>query len=67
MAQQQVIDILNLNSGALIEFSRPVDALLSLNVDGRVIAEGRAVVANGQFALELSRVIPIPDRIQAQG
>lgn len=57
--------ILNLTSGSLIEFDRSVDAPLSLQVDERTIAEGRAVVSKGRFALELSRVVPLRERIQA--
>lgn len=57
-------EMLDLTVGSVIEFDKAVDAPLALVVGGRSIAEGRAVVKEARFALELSRIIPPKERIQ---
>lgn len=56
-------EILELNSGSVIELDRQVDEPIELLLDGRVIARGEAVVVDGNYGL---RVTEVPQPMASQ-
>ena len=58
-------EILNLTSGAIIEFSKPADAELDLLINNKCIGHGRAVKVGENFGLRIMRVGSVQDRIDA--
>jgi flagellar motor switch protein FliN/FliY len=49
-------DILELNSGAVVELDRQVHEPVDLLLDGRVLARGEVVVVDGNYGLRVSKV-----------
>ncbi len=55
-------EILDLNSGSVIELDRHVDEPVELLLDGKVIARGEAVIVDGNYGL---RVTDVPESLAA--
>ncbi len=55
-------EILDLNSGSVIELDRNVDEPVELMLDGKVIARGEAVIVDGNYGL---RVTDVPESLAA--
>ncbi len=50
-------EVLDLNSGAVVELDRQVDEPVELVLDGRVIARGEAVIVDGNYGLRITQVV----------
>jgi flagellar motor switch protein FliN len=59
-------DILQLNSGAVIELNRRADEPVELFLDERVIARGNVVVVDGCYGLRVTEVCSAPVRMQVE-
>ncbi len=55
-------DVLELESGSVIELDRDVDDPVELLLDGKVIARGEAVIVDGNYGL---RITEIPEPIES--
>ena len=60
-------EILNLTSGAIIEFDKPADGELDLLINNKCIGHGLAVKLNENFGRRLTRIGSVQDRIKAMG
>jgi flagellar motor switch protein FliN/FliY len=54
--QMALRDVLELESGSVIELDRRVDDPVELLLDGKVIAVGEAVIVDGNYGLRVTRV-----------
>ena len=53
-------EILELNSGAVVELDRQVQEPADLLLDGRLIARGEVVVVDGNYGLRILQILPSP-------
>ncbi|HSW46682.1 MAG TPA: FliM/FliN family flagellar motor switch protein [Phycisphaerae bacterium] len=60
-------EILNLSTGAIIEFDKPADSDLDLMINNKCIGRGQAVKAGENFGLRVSNIGSLRDLIQAMG
>jgi len=60
-------EIVNLSTGAIIEFNKPADADLDLMINNKGVAKGQAVKAGENFGLRITEIGSVQDRIQALG
>ena len=51
-------DILELNSGSVVELDRQVQDPADLLLDGRIIARGEVVVVDGNYGLRVLELVP---------
>jgi flagellar motor switch protein FliN/FliY len=56
-------DILDLNSGAMVELDRRVRDPIELLLGGRVIAHGEAVIVDGNYGIRITEVISPAQRV----
>jgi flagellar motor switch protein FliN/FliY len=54
--EMELRDVLELESGSVIELNRRVDEPVELLLDGRVIATGEAVIVDGNYGLRVTTV-----------
>jgi flagellar motor switch protein FliN/FliY len=59
--------ILNLTSGAIIEFEKPADGELDLLINNKCIGHGLAVKVGENFGLRVTRIGSVQERIKALG
>jgi flagellar motor switch protein FliN/FliY len=60
-------DVLDLNSGSVIELDRDVDDPVELLLDGKVIARGEAVIVDGNYGLRITEIPqPIASHFSSQ-
>lgn len=60
-------EILNLTTGAILEFDKPFDGELELMINNQVIGFGQAVKVGENFGLRVTRIGSVRTRIQAMG
>ena len=60
-------EILNLTSGAIIEFEKRADAELDLMINNKCVAHGLAVKVGENFGLRVNQIGSLQDRIKALG
>lgn len=58
-------EIINLTSGAIIEFEKPADSPLDLMINNKCIGKGQAVKVGENFGLRVNTIGSVRDRIQA--
>jgi flagellar motor switch protein FliN/FliY len=58
-------EILNLNSGSVIELNRRVNEPVELLVRGKVVAKGDVVVLDGNYALRVTQIANPADRMSS--
>lgn len=58
-------EILNLNSGSIIELNRRVNEPVELLVRGKVVAKGDVVVLDGNYALRVTQIASPADRMSS--
>jgi len=58
-------EILNLNSGSIIELNRRVNEPVELLVRGKVVAKGEVVVVDGNYALRVTQIVNQADRMSS--
>lgn len=63
-SRMTVHEILQLGQGSVIELNRLANALIDLTLNGRVVAQGDAVVVNENFGLRVLEVDSVRDRIR---
>jgi len=61
--QMLLKDVLELNSGALVELDRRVRDPIELLLGGRVIARGEAVIVDGNYGIRITEIIPQSQRL----
>lgn len=57
-------DLLQLNSGSVIELQRMADEPMDVLVNGTLVAHGEAVVMGDQFGVRLTDVVSAKERVQ---
>ena len=60
-------EIVNLSTGAIIEFEKPSDSPLDLLINNKCIGHGLAVKVGENFGLRVTNVGSVRDRMQALG
>src|SRR5690349_13437225 len=50
-------DVLELNSGSVVELDREVDDAVELLLDDRIIARGEVVIVDGNYGLRILEVV----------
>ncbi len=50
-------EVLDLNSGSVVELDRQVDEPIELVLDGRVVARGEAVIIDGNYGMRVTQVV----------
>ncbi len=60
-------EIVNLTSGAIIEFEKSADSPLDLMINNKCIGRGQAVKVGENFGLRLTTIGSLQDRIKALG
>ena len=56
-------DVAGLGSGSVIEFDRGINDPVEIIVNGRVIARGEAVIANGSYGVRISEISSRSERL----
>ena len=59
--QRSVKEILQLKSGAIIEFDKVVGESMDVIIGGRVMCRGEIVVVNERYGIRISEVIRVED------
>ena len=62
-----LVDIINLSSGAIIEFEKPAEAELDLMINNMCIGKGQAVKVGENFGLRVTSIGSVRARIRALG
>ena len=62
-AYLSVHEILQLTQGSMIELNNKAKAPLNLTIKDQIIAQGEVVVKDEKFALRVSKIDPVRDRI----
>lgn len=60
-------EIVSMTTGAILEFSKPVDADLDLMINNKCIARGQPVKVGENFGLRITSIGSVRDRIEALG
>lgn len=60
-------EIVNLSSGAILEFDKPAEAELDLMINNKCIGQGQAVKVGENFGLRITVIGSVRDRIVALG
>jgi flagellar motor switch protein FliN/FliY len=50
-------EVLELNSGSVVELDRQVDEPVELILDGRVVARGEAVIVDGNYGMRITQLV----------
>lgn len=66
-AEKSVRDILNFNSGSVIELDRLTDEPLEILLNGKLIATGEVVVINENFGIRITNIVSQRQRIDHMG
>lgn len=53
-------EVLELNSGSVVELDRQVDEPVELILDGRVVARGEAVIVDGNYGMRITQLVQHP-------
>lgn len=61
--RMRISDLLKLSSGSIVELQRMVDEPLDVLVNGKLIAQGEAVVIDGKFGIRLTDVMSKQERL----
>lgn len=60
--KMSVDQILELVPGIMIQFDKPCDSPLTLEVDGQVLAQGEVVNVGDKFGIRIKEVVPPAER-----
>ena len=60
-------EIVNLTTGAIVEFEKPSDSPLDLMINNKCIGHGQAVKVGENFGLRVTIIGSVRERIQALG
>ncbi|UDQ98136.1 flagellar motor switch protein FliN [Lentisphaerota bacterium WC36G] len=63
-AQVKVSDLINLNTGSVIELNRLAGESVDLMVNGVVVGKGDVVVVNDNFGIRITEIICSEDRVK---
>jgi flagellar motor switch protein FliN/FliY len=69
LAQRTIplVEIVNLTSGAILEFDKNFDSDLDLMINNKCIGQGQAVKIGENFGLRIQRIGSLRQRIEAMG
>jgi flagellar motor switch protein FliN/FliY len=56
-------EVLELNTGALVELDRQVEDPVDLILDERVIARGEVVIVDGNYGLRVTEIVERPSTV----
>ncbi len=59
--------VISLNTGSIIEFDKPADAMLDLMINNRTIGVGQAVKVGENFGLRIMHIGTLQEKIRAMG
>lgn len=62
-----LLEVVNLCSGAIIEFEKPSDSELDLMINNKCIGTGQAVKVGENFGLRITNIGSVQERIKAMG
>ncbi|NLX14439.1 MAG: hypothetical protein GXY44_12405 [Phycisphaerales bacterium] len=62
-----LLDVVNLCTGAIIEFDKPSDSELDLMINNKCIGNGQAVKVGENFGLRINHIGSVQERIRAMG
>lgn len=60
-------DVLAIQPGSVIEFDKPVEEALTVEIHGIAIARGKAVKRGERFGLRISEIVPPQETVRAMG
>jgi len=62
--EKKLGDILSLSPGAIVEFPRSAGEQVDFLVSGKMVAKGEVVVVDENFAINITRILCLEDRIK---
>lgn len=65
--RMRIADLLDLNSGSVVDLQKMVDEPLDVLVNGTLVAHGEAVVMDGKFGIRLTDVVSKQERLKNIG
>ena len=63
--QMSLHDVIDLNTGSVIDFGQGVEQPVEVLVNGRVVARGEAVMVQGNYGVRISQIESRRDRLEA--
>lgn len=63
----RVEDLVKIRPGDVVEFEKNVEQELTVEINGRAVADGVAVKRGEKFAVKIQNVVPLHDAIRAMG
>ena len=63
--QMSLEDVIDLNTGSVIDFGKGVEDPVEVLVNGRVVARGEAVMVQGNYGVRISQIESRRDRLEA--
>lgn len=65
--KQSVAQILQIGPGSILQFEKPCDEVLDLQVGNRLVAQGEAVKIGDHFGLRITKIVLPEERFEAIG
>lgn len=62
--RMRIADLLKLSTGSVIDLNKMVDEPLDILVNGRLVAQGEAVVIDGKFGVRVTDIISQQERLK---
>ena len=63
--QMSLNDVMDLNTGSVIDFGQGAEEPVEVLVNGRVVARGEAVMVQGNYGVRISQIESKRDRLEA--
>ena len=63
--QMSLNDVMDLNTGSVIDFGQGAEEPVEVLVNGRVVARGEAVMVQGNYGVRISQIESRRDRLEA--
>ena len=63
--QMGLNDVMDLNTGSVIDFGQGAEEPVEVLVNGRVVARGEAVMVQGNYGVRISQIESRRDRLEA--
>lgn len=65
--RQSLAEILQIGPGSILQFEKPCDEVLDLEVANRLVAQGEAVKIGDHFGLRITKIVLPEERFEAVG
>ena len=63
----RVAEVLALEPGSTVEFTKPADEALDIYVNDRLVARGEAVVLGERYGVRITEVVSANERLHTSG